>query len=74
MREENWYKNLMKLAKEDPHYQTCLEEVKRWECAYLALRETLPEMQRRVVEGYLSACEELDHALLMLAFTQTERR
>ena len=59
--------NLMKLAKEDPHYQACLEEVKRWEPAYLALRDSLPEMQRRAVEGYISACEELDHALLALA-------
>ena len=74
MEKQCWYEVLLEQAKNDPHYQTCLEEVKRWECAYLALRETLPEMQRRVMEGYLSACEELDHALLMLAFTQTERR
>ena len=29
MRGEIWYKNLMELAKNDSHYQNCLEEVKR---------------------------------------------
>ena len=67
MREENVYGDLLEQAKEDSYYQACLEEVKRWEPAYLALRDTLPEMQRRVVEEYVSACEELDHALLVLA-------
>ena len=61
---------LMELAKEDAFYQTCLEEVKRWESAYMALKDSLPEMQRRAVEGYISACDELDHALLLLALKQ----
>ena len=58
---------LMELAKEDPYYQACLEEVKRLEPVYLALRDALPEMQKKVMEEYISACEELDHALLALA-------
>ena len=58
---------LLELAKEDPYYQACLEEVKRLEPVYLALRDSLPEMQKKVVEDYISACEELDHALLALA-------
>ena len=62
--------NLMKLAKEDPHYQACLEEVKRLEPVYLTLRDALPEMQKKVMEEYISACEELDHALLALALKQ----
>ena len=61
---------LLELAKEDAHYQTCLEEVKRWEPAYLALRNSLPQMQRRAVEGYISACEKLDYVLLLLALKQ----
>ena len=67
MIEKERYENLLVRAKEDAHYQSCLEEVKRWEPAYIALRDSLPEMQRRVMEGYASACEELDHALLLLA-------
>ena len=67
MMENERYKNLMERAKEDPDYQACLEEVKRQEPVYLALRDTLPQMQRKVLETYISACEELDHALLLLA-------
>ena len=67
MREEIWEKNLLELAKEDSHYQACLEEVKRLEPVYLALSDALPQMQKKVMEDYISACEELDHALLLLA-------
>ena len=65
--EKEKYKTLMELAKNDPNYQACLEEMRRWEPAYLALRDALPEMQRRTLENYISACEELDHAMLLLA-------
>ena len=61
---------LMELAKEDPHYQACLEEIKRLEPVYLALRDALPQMQKKIMEDYISACEELDHALLALALQQ----
>ena len=70
MKEINRIKTLMDLAKTDAQYQQCLEEVKRLEPVYLALRDALPEMQQRVLEDYLSACEELDHALLLLALKQ----
>ena len=61
---------LMELAKKDPHYQACLEEVMRLEPIYFALRDSLPKIQRKVMEEYISACEELDHALLLLAMQQ----
>ena len=64
MREQIWYKNLIEQALEDEHYQSCLEEVKRWEPIYLAQRNAMTEMQTRVLESYISACEELDYALL----------
>ena len=48
-------------------YQEKLEEVKRLEPAFLALRDSLPEEQRQILESYLSACEELDHELLCTA-------
>ena len=60
-------RELMEFAKNRPEYQQCLEEVRRLEPLYLALRDSLPEMQRRVLEDYISACEELDHVLLLLA-------
>ena len=65
--EKEKYKTLMERAKNDPDYQACLEEVRRWEPAYLAILDSLPEMQRRSLEKYISACEELDHILLLLA-------
>ena len=58
---------LMELANEARHYQTCLEEVERLEPVYLALRDSLPELQRKILEDYISAWEELDHSLLLLA-------
>lgn len=72
MEKMKWYEELMKTAKSDRYYQTYLEEVQRLEPVYLALRDSLPEMKRRVLEAYLSACEELDHALLLLAGEKME--
>ncbi len=59
---------LLDLAWQDPYYQQCLAAVKAAEPAYLRLLEDLPEPRRRAVEDYLSACEEMDHALLTLAW------
>lgn len=67
MEQTNGYERLMELAKLDRHYQNCLAEVQRLEPSFLALRDSLPEEQRQVLEHYLSACEELDHALAVLA-------
>ena len=67
MKEEIWYNNLIEQAQEDEYYQTCLEEVKRWEPVYLVQRDSMPEIQMRVMEHYISACEELDYALLRVA-------
>lgn len=66
MEELNWYEQLVKRAGRDPTYQACLAEVKRLEPGFLALRDSLTVQQREILEGYLSACGELDHALLQL--------
>lgn len=66
------YDELMDRAKYSSHYQTCLAEVKRLEPAFLALRDSLPEDQRQVLEAYLSACEEMDHALLDISTYVTD--
>ena len=67
MEEQCWYEVLLERVKNDPQYQACLEEVKRLEPEFLALRDTLEENRRNVLDAYLSACEEMDHALLMAA-------
>ena len=54
-------------AKCDPLYQQCLAEIKRLEPEFLQLQDSLSESQQQILEAYLSACEELDHALLLLA-------
>ena len=66
MEENKWLEELMEKAKYDPYYQHCLTEVRHLEPMFLQIRSTLPQMQQKVLDAYISACEELDHALLML--------
>lgn len=65
--EQTWYEELLERAKEDPEYQACLETVRKLEPEFLILRNFLQEDQRNLLDAYLSACEEMDHALLMAA-------
>ena len=67
MEKQCWYEALLEQAKNDSQYQSCLEELKRLEPEFLAWRDTLEENRRNILDDYLSACEELDHALLMVA-------
>ncbi len=62
-----WFGELMKKAKYDPYYQECLMEVRELESMFLNIRSALPELQQKALDAYISACEELDHALLLLA-------
>ena len=62
-----WLKELTEKAKYDPYYQQCLREVKEVEPLFLQIRASLPEMQQKALDAYLSACEEVDHALLSLS-------
>ena len=61
---------LIEKAKHDPYYQQCLEEVRALEPLFLKIRSTLPELQQKTLDAYISACEELDHALLILTYTK----
>ena len=70
MEENKWLEELMKKAKNDPYYQHCLTEVRQLEPLFLQIRASLPEMQRKALDAYISACEELDHALLHLTKEQ----
>ena len=67
MEQTEWMEYLMERAKMDTQYQSCLEEVNRLEPAFLALRDSLSREHQQILDDYLSACEEMDHALLPLA-------
>ena len=74
MDQTEWMEELLEWAKEDPEYQTCLETVRKLEPGFRSLRESLGENQRNILDAYLSACEEMDHALLCLAELLTRQR
>ena len=70
MEENNWLKALTEKAEQDPYYQECLAQVRGLEPLYLNIRSSLPGLQRKALDAYISACEEPDHALLLLAKTE----
>ena len=70
MEENKWLKELTEKAKNDPYFLQCLEEVRALEPLFLKIRSTLPELQQKTLDAYISACEELDHALLILAYKE----
>ena len=67
MEKNKWLEELTEKAKHDPYYQRCLTEVKALEPIFLKIRASLPELQQKALDAYISACEELDHAFVMLA-------
>ena len=66
----DWMKRMYLRASGMPDIQACIREVEKWEKLYCDIRDSLPEEQRTVLESYLSACEELDHAMLWLAYEE----
>ena len=70
MKHTDWLKELMTRARVDPEYQSSLREVKRLEPEFQALRDSLSRNQQDILEDYLSACEEMDHALTALAWNR----
>ena len=71
MEEKSWLEELAEMAKTDEEYQQCLKALRRAQPAYLAFRDSLPEDQRKTVEDYLTACENMDQALLFLVLKKT---
>ena len=63
----DWMKRMCQRASQMPDIIQKLEEVEKWEHAYFELRNSLTEEQRTILEKYITACEELDHAMLCLA-------
>ena len=64
----NWMDELTEQAKMDMLYLQSLTRVKETEPAFLALRDSLPEEQRELLDQYIAACEELEHALAPIAY------
>ena len=64
----NLEKALALKTKQDSHYQSLLQQAREKESAFLSLRSTLTQSQQEILDGYISACEELDHCLIQLAY------
>ena len=64
----DWTQELALRASQDEHYQNCLQEVQELEELFLRLRDMLTTPQRELLDRYISACEELDHTAVRLAY------
>lgn len=64
----DWMDKVYQLAHTDGWYQECLEDLKRRTPAYEEVLRSLTESQREALEAYIAACEELEHALLPIAY------
>ena len=62
-----WLEDLADYATYDENCKECLAQLEKVEPAFLALKNSLPEDQQKIIDDYLSACEEQDHAMLLLA-------
>lgn len=67
MEEKIRMEQLEELCRKDSWYQQCLRKAEQLEPAFEQLRSSLDEGQREILDQYLMACEELDHARLLLA-------
>ena len=59
---------IAELARFDPWYQRCLKDVQEKEQAFLAIHEMLTEEQQLQLDRYIAAREELEHALIPIAY------
>ena len=70
----DWMKRMCLRASDMPDIQACIREVEKWEKPYSDILDSLPEEQRTALESYICACEELDHAMLRLAYEEGKER
>ena len=68
MKNVQLWDTLLQLAKTDSWYKECLKTLEKAEPAFLAIRDSLNETQRRQLDDYIAACEALEDALVLLAF------
>lgn len=64
----DWQKELDTLCRVEPWYQQCLLDTAAAEPGFETLRGSMTQAQRETLDRYIAACEELDHARLLLAY------
>lgn len=69
MEEYPWLEALNRMEQNDPWRQECLARVKDLTADYEEACAVLTVQQRQVVEDYIAACEELEHASIFLAYS-----
>lgn len=68
MNSKDWQKELDALCRVEPWYRQCLRDTAAAEPGFETLRESLTAAQRETLDRYIAACEEQDHARLLLAY------
>jgi hypothetical protein len=63
-----WMELVSQFAKSDAWYQACFARMKEKEEKYLEIMDLLTPQQRQAVEDYIAASEEMEHALLPIAY------
>ena len=66
--EDRWVEELDQMCRGDNWYQLWLARVEELEPAYEQVRVLLEETQREALDQYVMACEELDHARVVLSY------
>ena len=66
--DQNWKDILVLRAAADEWYQQCLQKVKDCETDYLELKAALSPAGQEALDRYIAVCEELEHALVQLAY------
>ena len=64
----DWMKELSNRAKADLRYRQLLSVVKNREQDYLQIQALLTPGNQIRLDNYISACEELEQALIVLAY------
>ena len=68
MQKEEFVQVLQTRAIADPYYNTLLAKVRALEPEFLAVRDTLSREQQETLDRYISACEELEYSLCLIAY------
>lgn len=64
---EELEKRLYALARHDLWHKQCLSEVENREADFERIRSALSETDQEALDLYISACEELEHSLTLIA-------
>lgn len=63
-----WMDEMLASLQQNRNYLSALDRLKELDEAYSALRETLDEQARELLDAYISACEEIDDILCTAAY------